>query len=83
MFLLAEREPMELLVRPSSSADRRLLEDEAFAFDRCVSRLLEMQAADYCRAARQQGALDGAGQVILRQILEQEGPSSLNQEHCT
>jgi hypothetical protein len=49
IYVLADAEPMELLA--VSDEDRaRSTHDELFAFDRTISRLLEMQSASYVEA---------------------------------
>ena len=47
VHVLAEKSPLELL-NVSADEKSQCVHDEVFAFDRTVSRLLEMQSEEYC-----------------------------------
>ena len=59
MLLLAPVPAPDLLPRSADAASSVVLEEEVFAFDRCVSRLLEMQSKEYWMAS------EGAKQIRL------------------
>lgn len=55
VLIMAEREPLKLLQLDAAQKESQAaVYDEIFAFDRTISRLMEMQSADYVRSALEQ-----------------------------